>query len=94
MGADAFHVCYGLRWEVDAANEQEVTLLEKRQDSRQVAARKQKLGSWWGITTDQQRYFVVVGTLVGNFGWENQHAAQIDDAELMRLVEETKQKLR
>jgi hypothetical protein len=93
MGADAFHVCYGLRWEVDADNEQEVTLLEKRQDSRQLAARKHKLDSWWGVTTDQRRYFVLVGKLIGNFGWENEHAARLEDADLARLVEETKQKL-
>ena len=94
MGADAFHVCYGLRWEVDAANGQEVTLLEKRQDSRQLAARNHKLDSWWGVTSDQARYFVLVGKLIGNFGWEHEHAAQLNDTELKRLVEETKQKLR
>jgi hypothetical protein len=94
MGADAFHVCYGLRWEVDGPNEDEVTLLEKRQDTRQVAARKHRLDSWWGITTDQRRYFVLVGKLVGSFGWENEHAARLADSELARLVEETRRKLR
>jgi hypothetical protein len=93
MGADAFLVCYGLRWEVDADNRQEITLLEKQQDSRQLAAHKHKLDSWWGVTTDQQRYFVLVGKLIGNFGWENEHVARLDDAEVAPLVEETKQRL-
>jgi hypothetical protein len=94
MGADAFHVCYGLRWEVDAANEPEVTLLEKRQDARQVAARSHRLDSWWGVTIDQARYFVLVGKLIGNFGWEHKDAGRLDDTELARLVEETSQNLR
>ena len=93
MGADAFHVCYGLRWEVDADNEQEVTLLEQRQDPRQLAARKHKLDSWWGATADQRRYFILVGKLISNFGWENEHAMRLEDADLARFVEETKQKL-
>ena len=94
MGADAFHVCYGLRWEVDAANEEEVTRLERRQDLRQVAARSHSLDSWWGVTTDQGRYFLLVGKLIGSFGWENEHTGRIEDTELMRLAEETKKKLR
>jgi hypothetical protein len=94
MGADSFHVCYGLRWEVNAGDEQEVTLLETRQHPRQLAARKHLLDSWWGVTTDQQRYFVLVGKLVGTFGWENKHASKLDDAAITRLVEETKEKLR
>jgi hypothetical protein len=94
MGADAFHVCYGLRWEVAADNESEMTLLEKRQDPRQLAAKKYKLDSWWGVTTDRSCYFILVGKLIGNFGWEGEHALRLEYAELMRLTEETKQKLR
>jgi hypothetical protein len=94
MGADAFYVCYGLRWEVDADNENEVTLLVKRQDSRQVAACSHSLDSWWGVTTDQGRYFVLVGKLIGSFGWENEHTGRIADTELASLVEETKKQLR
>jgi hypothetical protein len=93
MGADAFHVYYGLRWEVDAAKEQDVTLLEKRQDTRQVAARTHHLDSWWGVTTDQDRYFVLVGKLIGKFGRENEHASRLHDADLAHLVAETKRKL-
>ncbi len=94
MGADAFLVCYGIRWEVDATNEEEVTLLEKRQDARHLAAKKHNLQSWWGVTTDQGRYFLLVGKLVGNFGWEGKHAARLDDKELAGFVEEAKAKLR
>jgi hypothetical protein len=94
MGADAFHVCYGLRWDVDAAKEGEITLLEKRQDLRQIAAKTHRLDSWWGPTTEQGRYFLTVGKLVGNFGCEGKGAARIEDAELTRLMAETRRKLK
>ena len=93
MGADAFYVCYGLRWEVNADNEDEVAQLEKRQDPRQLAARKQKLDSLWGATTNQSRYFVLIGKILGKFGWENEHSATVEDADLARLVENTRQSL-
>ena len=94
MGADAFHVCYGLRWEIDSSSEGEVAQLERREDPRQLAAKRFGLDSWWGVTTDEGRYFLLVGKLVGNFGWEGEHAAQISGAVAMRLIEETTAKLR
>jgi hypothetical protein len=93
MGADAFLDCYGLRWEVDAANEEEITLLEKRKDPRQLAAKRHTLNSWWVVTTDQGRYFLIVGALVGNFGREGDHALQLTDSEATVLVQTTKEKL-
>ena len=93
LGADAFLVCYGLRWDVSADNQEEVTLLERRQDPRQVAARGQHLDTWWGATAAEGQYFILVGKLLGHFGWENQHASRCDDEELARIIEETKVKL-
>lgn len=94
MGADAFHVYYGLRWEVIADDKEAVELLEKRQDARQLAARAHKLDCWWGVTADERRCFVLVGKRLGNFGWEHQHEAQFEEAGLATLVEETKRRLR
>src|SRR5262249_9729744 len=93
MGADAFYVCYGLRWEVSAASE-ELRLLEKREDPRQVAAKKHKLDTSWGATTDQTRYLELIGKLIGDFGWEGEHDTQLEDEKVARLVEDTKRKLR
>jgi len=93
MGADAFHVAYGLRWEIDASSESEITLLERRQDPRQLAAKLHELDCWLGVTTDQERYFLLVGKLVGNFGWEGKHTATLGDAEQARLISETRAKL-
>jgi len=94
MSADAFCVCYGLRWEIDGSNEEEVTRLEMRQDPRQLAAKKHNLDSWWANAADGDSYFLFVGKMVGNFGWESKHLMRIEDAELARIVNETKQKLR
>lgn len=91
MGANGFLVCYGLRWQVGAG---EVDLLERRQDPRQLAAKRHKLQSWWGVTTDQRTYFLLVGRLVGNFGWEGDHAARLTDAEAAAVVGETKARLK
>ena len=38
MGADAFHVCFGVRCEIDVSSEDEVALLEKRRDPRTTHA--------------------------------------------------------
>src|SRR5689334_7093871 len=94
MGADAFHVCYGLRWEIDSSSADTVAQLEQREDIRQLAARRHGLDSWWGVTTDEGRYFLLVGKLVGNFGWEGEHAANLGDAEQASIISETRATLR
>ena len=93
MGADAFYVCYGLRWDVDATNEREIALLEERLDPRQLAAKKHFLETRWGVTANEGRRFLLVGKLVGSFGWEGAQSARLQDGELVRIVAETKRKL-
>ena len=94
MGASAFHVCYGIRWEVDVSDAATVQLLEQRQHPHQVAAKLHRLQSWWGGTTDEGRYFVLVGRLIGHYGWEGERAGQLTDAEAAALVAETADRLR
>ena len=91
MGANGLLVCYGLRWQVGPG---EVDLLERRQDPRQRAAKRHMLQSWWGVTTDPRTYVLLVGRLVGNFGWEGDHAARLTDAEAAAIAEETKARLK
>lgn len=93
MGADAFHVCYGIRWEVDGTGDEEVGRLERREDPRILTARKHGLNHWWGETTEEGRYFLLVGTVIGKFGWEGNHSARLGDAEAERVMEQTKRKL-
>ena len=93
MSADSFYVCFGLRYEVDADNEDVISLLEQRRDQRQLAARKFGLDCWWGSTMDETRFFALIGTLIGGFGWENNHSKSLTETEMLILMEETKQKL-
>ncbi|WP_165228192.1 hypothetical protein [Aquisphaera insulae] len=94
MGADAFHVCYGLRWEFDATDKAVVDLLERRSDPRQLAARLHRLDLWWGTTSEDGIGFLLVGKLVGRFGWEGERSAQLDDPKAARLADEVRLRLR
>lgn len=89
MGADAFHAFYGVRWEIDKSAEDEVELLERRHDPRQVAARTHKLDAWWGDTIEPQKYFLLVGKKIGSFGWEGIDHASVDSEALVRTAAET-----
>lgn len=94
MGADAFHVCYGVRQEVDAGDAATVEALELRRHPWQVAAKQHQLRCWWGVTTDERRFFVLIGRMVGHFGWEGEAAGQLSDAEAAAVVAETAERLR
>lgn len=94
MGADAFHVCYGIRREFDAADAVTAEALELRRHPWQVAAKQHRLGCWWGVTIDERRFFVLVGQIVGHFGWEDEAAGQLSDAEAAAVAAETAERLR
>ena len=94
MGADAFHVCYGLRWDIDVDDDAATSALERRSDPRQAAAKRHGLDSWWGITTDESRDFLLIGKLFGDFGWEGVLAGRLDSSEVAPLMEDTSAKLR
>ena len=92
MGADGFLAYYGLRWEV--TDRDEISQLEKRTDPRMVAARDTGLKYWWGVTEDQERHFLLIGTELGNLGWEGDPMRTITHDELIRIAAETQEKLR
>ncbi len=94
MGADAFHVCYGVRREVDADDATTVESLELRRHPWQVAAKQHWLQSCWGVTTDERRFFVLVGRMVGRFGWEGESAGQLATAAADAVATETAERLR
>jgi hypothetical protein len=93
MGAASFHVVYGICWDIDAGDEELVSLLEQRHEPRQLAARHHQLDSLWGLTTDDNRHFLLIGKVVGHFGWENAPSAQLTNAELVAVAEQTKHEL-
>ena len=92
MGADSFIVYYGIRWEV--SDEAEIESLELKNDSRIKQAKRHKLNSWWGVTTDQEKCFLLVGTELGYFGWEGESNRSISDIEVQAVVKETMGKLK
>lgn len=94
MSADWFHVWYGIRLDIKTADASSVEALELRQHPWQVAARQHQLQSWWGRTEDEQRMFVLLGRIVGHFGWEAEPSCQLTEAEASGLVAETNVRLR
>jgi hypothetical protein len=92
MGADSFIVYYGIRWEV--SDEAEIESLELKKDSRIKLAKQHKLNLWWGVTTDQERYFLLIGTELGSFGWEGASNRSISDIEVRDVVKGTIGKLK
>lgn len=94
MGADAFHVCYGVRREVDVADAKTVELLEQRRHPLQISARQHQLRCWWGATIDERRFFVLVGRIIGHFGWEGEPAGHLSDVEATAVMAETAERLR
>ena len=94
MSADAFLVCYGVCWEVDASDDTEIERLERRQDPRQRVARDHGLESWWGPTVDEERYFLLVGRLLGRFGWEGKSREMLSATQAAELVADVEKRLR
>ncbi|QOV89101.1 hypothetical protein [Humisphaera borealis] len=91
MGADAFYVYYGVRYEV--ASDEEAERLEMRQDARVAAARKVKLKFAFGRLTDGEPYFLLIGHEIGRFGAQDASEAVLSDDQLRGIFEETKRKL-
>ena len=94
MDADAFHVCYGVRLEIDAADGAAVEALELRRHPWQVAAGQHGLQTWWGTTTDERRCFVLVGRGVGHYGWQAEGAGRLTDAEAAAVAAGMAERLR
>jgi hypothetical protein len=92
MGADTFAVYYGVRYVI--RSQEELDLLERRADPRQIAARKAHLQTRWGRPTDGQDFFLLIGCEVGMFGLENKMDAVLPSEAMDRLVRNTKAKLK
>jgi hypothetical protein len=94
MSAEGFVVYYGLRWDIRQDDEATVQALERREDQRIQSARRHGLETYWGRTEEEERFFLFVGKELGCFGREGQNSAQVKDEELLRVLDETKRKLK
>ena len=92
MSAEGFILYYGLRFVV--SDEAEVELLENLTHPKLQAAAEAGLQDWWGRTTDEEIYFLLIGTELGNLGWEGVSDRQIEDDELVSIMQTTKARLR
>ena len=89
MGASNFHVYYGLRF--DLADE-DLTPFERQESAQQVAANEYGLDCCWGVTNEES-HFLLLGAVIGNFGWEYLPNNSTDDAKLTQIMADTKSKL-
>jgi hypothetical protein len=92
MSADGVILYYGLRFVI--SDEAEVELLENLTHPKLQAAAEAGLQDWWGRTTDEEIYFLLIGTELGNLGWEGVSDRQIEDDELVSMMQTTKARLR
>lgn len=94
MGADSVVAWYGVRYRLGSAlSDEEIEPLEARSDPRIVAARRVGLQSRWGRTTDGGEYFLLVGTLLGVMGIENEAELDVPDDDLDQIRERTRRLL-
>ena len=90
MGADGFVAFYGIRFDFDDAD-----ALDEYELQWRAAARKAKLITWSGRLTDGEPYYLLVGTLLGDFGVEGSvHQKKLTDSEFTSVVASTTSKLR
>src|SRR5438046_181295 len=92
MSADIFVAYYGVRY---AVTDNEASRLEDRTHPIIEAARRAHLKCYWGNFGGMDRQdYLFIGTELAILGIENRPAFDISDTELIRVIEETKVKLR
>ena len=93
MGADAFVVCYGIRYslgrDADISDEQ-LAVFEEERDPRMLAAAKVGLKTWWDKETDGGEYVLFVGAMLGELGIEHDMSRSVADPALAEAMERTR----
>lgn len=77
MGADSFVAFYGIKFELDPDNEDELDACDTDADARCVRARRAGLETFTGRMTDGEDYFLYIGKRLAWLGIEHdQHRTQ------------------
>jgi hypothetical protein len=91
MSAETFIAYFGLRFEVDP---DEIEDVEGRTDRRVVAARRVGLQCYWGVFGEnQESYRLYIGAQLGLLGAENKECINIPLDAVQRRIDITKAKL-
>jgi hypothetical protein len=90
MSADGFLVYYGVRYLI--SDPEERALLEDMSHPKIKAANRVGLQYWWGNTPHEDS-FLLIGTQIGNLGWEGASHRQLEDEQLFNIMQTTKAKL-
>ena len=94
MGADAVYLYYGVKRKIPLNDRDQIQQLEERTHPFYKLAYKHKLKMTWGRLTDGADYFVLIGQQIGQYGAEGTHEDSISDAQMMEIIENTKQRLK
>ncbi len=92
MSAESVLIYYGVKLPV---SEQEVGELENEEHPAQMTARRFGLGCDWGYATVlMNEYYLFIGKELGTMGCEHHWNQEISDAELTRIIAQTKAALK
>ena len=99
MGADAFSVWYGLRFEIDveatdnSSFDRVMEPFETNVEARMVAAHSAGLAAWTDRDTEGGTYYLGIGSEIGRFGGEYLFHRALRDSDLTEIQFQTRAKL-
>lgn len=83
---------FGLRYDLTA---DDIDQLEERSDSRQIAAKKVGLSTYWtNFGGDTKRYVLFVGTRIAALGPENEMTVGLPMERVLSIASDTADRLR
>ncbi|MGM9480054.1 hypothetical protein ACS5PN_02570 [Roseateles sp. NT4] len=93
MGADSFIAFYGVKFELDPDNEDELDACDTDADPRCVQAKRAGLETFTGRMTEGEDYFLYVGRRLAWLGIEHDPHQARSAEQLSAVVEDVKAKL-
>ena len=94
MGADAFIAFYGIKFELDPDDEDELDACDTGADARCLKARQVGLESYTGRMTDGEDYFLYIGARLASLGIEHDQYVAQSVEQLSSLATDVKAKLK
>ncbi len=93
MGADSFIAFYGIKFELDPDNEDEIDACDTDVDPRCVQAKRAGLETFTGRMTDGEDYFLYIGKRLAWLGIEHDQHQKQSAEQLATLAADVKAKL-